>query len=49
MTEPITGAEIVLKSLSDQGVEVIFGAVEDCVASGISGDLCIDNNIWYEG
>ena len=29
------------------GVEVIFGAVEDCVASGISGDLCIDNNIWY--
>ena len=31
------------------GVEVIFGAVEDCVASGISGDLCIDNNIWYEG
>ena len=25
MSEPLTGAEIVLKSLSDQGVEVIFG------------------------
>ena len=31
------------------GVQVIFGAVEDCVASGISGDLCIDNNIWFDG
>tara|TARA_B100000586_G_C20110405_1_gene429632 strand:+ start:1882 stop:3150 length:1269 start_codon:yes stop_codon:yes gene_type:complete len=31
------------------GVEVIFGAVEDCVASGISGDLSIDNKIWVDG
>ena len=31
------------------GVQVIFGAVEDCVASGVSGDLCIDNDIWLDG
>ena len=31
------------------GVEVVFGSVEDCVASAVAGEVVRDDGIWGDG